>query len=79
MKAQRVYNKSIKIGLKKEVASVKDIYHNFFDEQSQLITDSLKEAETFLGVPKIFIEDPFDECEPLNLYKIVVSLAKLDS
>lgn len=64
---------------KKDVASLDDIFMNFFDSHSYDIVENLKEAEAYPDIPKIYIEDPQNECDEDEVYKIVVSLAKLDT
>ncbi|KAL4427259.1 hypothetical protein ABPG74_011495 [Tetrahymena malaccensis] len=63
----------------KEVASLEDIYLNFFDFHSYDIVSSLKEAELYQDIPKIYIEDPQNDCDEHEIYKIVISLSKLDT
>ncbi|EAS05447.1 hypothetical protein TTHERM_01079240 (macronuclear) [Tetrahymena thermophila SB210] len=63
----------------KDVASLEDIYLNFFDFHSYDIVSSLKEAELYPDIPKIYIEDPQNECDEHEIYKIVISLSKLDT
>ncbi|KAL4464411.1 hypothetical protein ABPG72_010898 [Tetrahymena utriculariae] len=63
----------------KDVASLEDIYLNFFDFHSYDIVSSLKEAEIYSDIPKIYIEDSQNECDEHEIYKIVISLSKLDT
>lgn len=43
------------------------------------IVTSIEEAQVYPSVPKLYIEDTFDECEPYDVYKIIASLCKLES
>lgn len=53
-----VKNNNLNTKERRDVASLDDIYLNFFDSNSYDIVSNIKQAKDYPEIPKIYIEDP---------------------